>query len=258
MGKGVVRPHARCRAAGRSAGRRTGASRRLPELFQIRAQLQTLLALKLIQPRDERFFLVLQQALARSPSSSGTRRSSWMRARCRPAAAEPGGVRAPSAPAASGSGRLAERRRSLEPHGGQCRARPVAVRAAGQGCARGAAPQAAAPSQPDDPAPRRNASIVVSEPVRAGQQIYAEDGDLIVLAPVSPGAEVAADGHVHVYSRLRGRAHAGSRATARRASSATSSRRSWSRSPACGWSTKTSMPVSWASACRSAGWAARS
>ena len=38
-----------------------------PELFQIRAQLQTLLALKLIQPRDERFFLVLQQALARSP-----------------------------------------------------------------------------------------------------------------------------------------------------------------------------------------------
>ena len=38
-----------------------------PELFQIRGHLQTLLALKLIRPRDERFFLVLQQALARSP-----------------------------------------------------------------------------------------------------------------------------------------------------------------------------------------------
>ena len=38
-----------------------------PELFQIRGHLQTLLSLKLIRPRDERFFLVLQQALARSP-----------------------------------------------------------------------------------------------------------------------------------------------------------------------------------------------
>ena len=56
---------------------------------------------------------------------------------------------------------------------------------------------------------RRNATIVVDEPVRAGQQIYAEGGDLIALAPVSPGGEVLADGHIHVYSHLRGRAHAG-------------------------------------------------
>jgi septum site-determining protein MinC len=65
------------------------------------------------------------------------------------------------------------------------------------------------PSPSDDPPSRRNATVVVSEPVRAGQQIYAEDGDLIALAPVSPGAEVAADGHVHIYSKLQGRAHAG-------------------------------------------------
>jgi septum site-determining protein MinC len=51
--------------------------------------------------------------------------------------------------------------------------------------------------------------MVVDEPVRAGQQIYAEGGDLIALAPVSPGGEVLADGHIHVYSHLRGRAHAG-------------------------------------------------
>jgi septum site-determining protein MinC len=71
------------------------------------------------------------------------------------------------------------------------------------------APDEPRPSPSDEPARRRNATVVVSEPVRAGQQIYAEDGDLIALAPVSPGAEVAADGHVHIYSRLRGRAHAG-------------------------------------------------
>src|SRR5918994_1972945 len=71
------------------------------------------------------------------------------------------------------------------------------------------APDEAQAGPSDTPAPRRNPTVVVTEPVRAGQQIYAEDGDLIALAPVSPGAEVAADGHVHVYSRLRGRAHAG-------------------------------------------------
>jgi len=50
---------------------------------------------------------------------------------------------------------------------------------------------------------------VVSTPVRSGQQIYARGGDLVVLAPVSAGAEVLADGHLHVYGALRGRALAG-------------------------------------------------
>jgi septum site-determining protein MinC len=67
----------------------------------------------------------------------------------------------------------------------------------------------AAEPKPQETAARRNATVVVSEPVRAGQQVYAEGGDLIALAPVSPGAEVLADGHIHVYSSLRGRAHAG-------------------------------------------------
>jgi septum site-determining protein MinC len=50
---------------------------------------------------------------------------------------------------------------------------------------------------------------VVTQPVRSGQQIYAPGGDLLVLAPVSHGAEVLADGHIHVFGPLRGRALAG-------------------------------------------------
>lgn len=52
-------------------------------------------------------------------------------------------------------------------------------------------------------------SKVITRPVRSGQQIYAEGADLIVLAQVSEGAEVLADGHVHIYGTLRGRALAG-------------------------------------------------
>ncbi|WP_258867954.1 septum site-determining protein MinC [Alkalilimnicola ehrlichii] len=54
-------------------------------------------------------------------------------------------------------------------------------------------------------------SLVIKQPVRSGQQVYARGGDLIVLSSVSPGAEVLADGHVHIYGTLRGRALAGVR-----------------------------------------------
>lgn len=50
---------------------------------------------------------------------------------------------------------------------------------------------------------------IVSTPVRSGQQIYAKDSDLIVLAQVGQGAEVIADGNIHIYGTLRGRAIAG-------------------------------------------------
>jgi septum site-determining protein MinC len=52
---------------------------------------------------------------------------------------------------------------------------------------------------------------VVHRPVRSGQQTYAEGADLILLTQVSEGAEVLADGHIHVYGALRGRALAGVR-----------------------------------------------
>jgi septum site-determining protein MinC len=50
---------------------------------------------------------------------------------------------------------------------------------------------------------------LITEPVRSGQQIYARGGDLIVLASVSHGAELLADGNIHIYGSLRGRALAG-------------------------------------------------
>ncbi|AVO49468.1 septum site-determining protein MinC [Melaminivora suipulveris] len=54
-------------------------------------------------------------------------------------------------------------------------------------------------------------TLVVDKPLRSGQQVYARGTDLVVLAMVSFGAEVIADGNVHVYAPLRGRAIAGAR-----------------------------------------------
>ncbi|MEP1897435.1 MAG: septum site-determining protein MinC [Alloalcanivorax venustensis] len=65
------------------------------------------------------------------------------------------------------------------------------------------APQAEQPAEPGH-------TLVIDQPVRSGQQIYSR-GDLIVLAPVSTGAELLAEGHIHVYNTLRGRALAGVR-----------------------------------------------
>ncbi len=74
----------------------------------------------------------------------------------------------------------------------------------------------AGPAQSSGAAPGTNGEpdvatcgMVITEPVRSGQQIYARGGDLVVIASVSPGAELLADGHIHVYGALRGRALAG-------------------------------------------------
>lgn len=52
-------------------------------------------------------------------------------------------------------------------------------------------------------------TLMVRIPVRSGQRVYAQGGDLVVLTSISPGAELLADGHIHVYGALRGRALAG-------------------------------------------------
>lgn len=67
-----------------------------------------------------------------------------------------------------------------------------------------------APAQGEvaEPTSQRPA-LVVREPVRSGQVIYAEGRDLIVVAPVHAGAQLMADGHIHVYGPLKGRAVAG-------------------------------------------------
>jgi septum site-determining protein MinC len=59
------------------------------------------------------------------------------------------------------------------------------------------------------PAPR--AAMVIDKPLRSGQQVYARGSDLVVMAAVNFGAEVIADGHIHVYAPLRGRAIAGAK-----------------------------------------------
>jgi septum site-determining protein MinC len=60
------------------------------------------------------------------------------------------------------------------------------------------------------PAPAgASGTLLITRPVRSGQQLYAHGGDLVVLAAISAGAELLADGHIHVYGALRGRALAG-------------------------------------------------
>ncbi|WP_343589508.1 septum site-determining protein MinC [Paracidovorax wautersii] len=89
-----------------------------------------------------------------------------------------------------------------------------------------AAPEAP-PARPAAPAPVREVirevvrevevpvagptTVVLDRPLRSGQQVYARGGDLVVMAVVSFGAEVIADGNIHIYAPMRGRAIAGAR-----------------------------------------------
>ncbi|TAM12552.1 MAG: septum site-determining protein MinC [Nevskiaceae bacterium] len=72
-----------------------------------------------------------------------------------------------------------------------------------------ARPKAASARKSDAAAAVHRPARIVTEPVRSGQQIYAKNADLVVLSHVSAGAELVADGCVHVYGRLSGRAIAG-------------------------------------------------
>lgn len=96
----------------------------------------------------------------------------------------------------------------LKPAGGKESDLPVAEAPA-------SAVAAPAPAAPPPPAPEPQPtglgkpSVIVDQPVRAGQRIWAQGTDLIVIGTVNPGAEVIADGNIHVYGRLLGRAIAG-------------------------------------------------
>jgi septum site-determining protein MinC len=57
--------------------------------------------------------------------------------------------------------------------------------------------------------PAGEPGLIQATPVRSGQQVYAENRDLTVLSSVGAGAEVIADGSIHIYGPLRGRALAG-------------------------------------------------
>ncbi|MDE1186953.1 MAG: septum site-determining protein MinC [Pantoea sp.] len=72
-----------------------------------------------------------------------------------------------------------------------------------------------APAVVPEPAPAPvvaetvNKTRIINTPVRSGQQIYARNADLIVTSSVSAGAELVADGNIHIYGMMRGRALAG-------------------------------------------------
>ncbi|MCU1279563.1 MAG: minC, partial [bacterium] len=80
------------------------------------------------------------------------------------------------------------------------------------------APIEPAPIEPTAPEPTRveaaASTLTIRKPVRSGQVIYAKRSDLVVMAPVNAGAQVIADGHIHVYGPLRGRALAGAQGMA--------------------------------------------
>lgn len=84
----------------------------------------------------------------------------------------------------------------------------VLARANAAGPAAVAAP---APAEAPVPPALPPGALIVDRPLRSGQQVYARGRDLVVLAMVNPGAEVIADGHIHVYAPLRGKAMAGAR-----------------------------------------------
>jgi septum site-determining protein MinC len=71
------------------------------------------------------------------------------------------------------------------------------------------APAETAAPAPAPAAPALVQAMIVDTPVRAGQRIYARGTDLIVTAVVNNGAELIADGSIHVYAPLHGRALAG-------------------------------------------------
>jgi len=172
--------------------------------FQIRGSLQTLLALKLLSPDDPAFFKALVEKVAHAPDFF----------RNAPLVLDAAAVKAKSPEC------LAEiveklREHRVVPIGLQngsatwneaAIALGLAIFGAGGG---GTDPKPADAARGQAARKVPAAGLVVREPVRGGQQVVAADGDLIVMAPVSAGAEVAAAGHIHVYAPLRGRAFAG-------------------------------------------------
>jgi septum site-determining protein MinC len=195
-----------------------------PELFQVRGHLYNLVTLRLIEPEDHRFFPQLQNAIARAPEffrhapvvldaaavagrpppnmAEFARR--LRQQRLVPVGVQNGDEAWTQAALNAGlglfpAGRPAEVLRRQEAQDGP-QEPPKAVAQADPAAKAAPAAHAGEPGK---------AATIITEPVRAGQQVHARGGDLVVLAPVSPGAELMAEGHVHVYSSLRGRAHAG-------------------------------------------------
>jgi septum site-determining protein MinC len=67
------------------------------------------------------------------------------------------------------------------------------------------------PQQSQPPQPDMGGTLTLTQPLRSGQIVYADGRDAIALAAINAGAELIADGNIHIYASLRGRAMAGAR-----------------------------------------------
>lgn len=177
--------------------------------FQVRGSLQTVLSLRLLAPDDPNFLPLLLDKIAHSPDFF----------RNAPLVLDVGAlVGGPPLDFELLATHLRQQR--LMPVGiqnGSAEWNEAAMTAGLAVFGAGSPPRPAEPALPGrapvsrlapQPPPRGRPAKVVREAVRGGQQINA-DGDLIVMATVSAGAELAAVGHIHVYGPLRGRAFAG-------------------------------------------------
>lgn len=216
-------------------------SGRLP--FQLRGGSYTMIVLRLIEPKHPAFYKLLMEKIGQAPgfftdapvvidlqdlADAPPFNMAELRRRLRQHRLMAFGVQNGT----EEQNKIAENAGMVVlPEGRQAAIRPVARSAPepatpseavvqGQADAPAAAEAPAAPGgdagQPEpaatvgeEPHPQAAASKVVTQPVRSGRQIYAQGSDLIVLASISPGAELIADGHIHVYGTLRGRALAG-------------------------------------------------
>jgi septum site-determining protein MinC len=87
--------------------------------------------------------------------------------------------------------------------------RDVPTERRGRPAAAAEQPAAEPESRPEPDGDLAGTSLLITEPVRSGQRVFADRGDLIVCASVSSGAELVAHGSIHIYGPMRGRALAG-------------------------------------------------
>ncbi len=169
--------------------------------FQIRGSSFTLLTLKVTNPRSRTFFGQLAATLSLAPGFY----------RFAPIVLDFGPL-ARTAPFDLTAFCAELRRLELIPVGFQGATADWEAAALAAGLSvfpAGRATEAKAVRGRGAPLSRPGTARVIAEPVRSGQQVYARESDLIVTAQVSRGAELLADGHIHVYGPLRGRALAG-------------------------------------------------
>lgn len=189
--------------------------------FQLRGQSMTLMVLKLYDAADPNLFALLQAKIGQAPNffrhapvvldvtecpgatiNFATLIPGLKKLGLLPVGIQGGPVDIQSAAATAGLGVFRTSRQQ------QASQSSVTVEQE-----RSSAAQPAMPPQAQQPAMDEESgytnTLIITEPVRSGRQIYAARGDLVVLAPVSAGAELLADGSIHVYSSLRGRALAG-------------------------------------------------